>query len=88
MRRNMAVRTSVIKKKNLAEIYVNKLAAVLIVLSFLVITVCVLSTEAAMEYQILYITFDSLIVYVVVRIFQWIATKVLTVYEEMESGQN
>lgn len=75
-------------RRSVTEIYIKKFAAGLIVLSFLIISVCVFSTEASLEYQMLYITFDSLLVYVVIRFFQWIAAKVLTIYEEIGSGQN
>lgn len=83
----MAIST-VRTRRSMTEVYIKKLAAGLIVLSFLIISVCVFSTEASLEYQMLYITFDSLFVYVIIRFLQWIAAKVLTIYEEIGSGQN
>ena len=84
----MAVKVTEHKKQSLATLYVKKLSAGLVVLSFLIITFCVLSVQASLEYQISYITFDSFMVYIAIRFFQWIAIKVLTVYEEMDGGQD
>ncbi len=82
------------KKKNvipanipLSELYVRKLMAGFVVLSFLVITICVLRTEASIYYQVMYITFDSMLVYMVARMVQSIVTKILRSYEEMNNGQ-
>ena len=83
----MAIK-SVTKKQSVTAIYLKKMTAALVVLSFLIITASVMRVEASLEYQISYITFDSMIVYVAIRIFQWILSKILTIYEEMEGGQN
>jgi len=76
------------KLSSVPVLYVKKLAAALVLLSFLVISFNVLHTEASLDYQITYITFDSLIVYVAIRVIQWVVIKILTVYEGVDGDQN
>ena len=83
----MAVKVTANKNSSLTILYVKKLMAGLVVLSFLVITACVLGTEASLEHQVYYITFDSMLVYVAIRFFQWVVIRVLTVYEEIDGGK-
>jgi len=82
----MAVKR-VMKSHSPAELYVNRLSAAFCILSFLIITICVMRLEASIYHRVMYVTFDSLVVFVVMAALRWIVAKILTTYEEMDGGQ-
>ncbi len=70
-----------------SEVYLKKISAGLFVLSFMIITLCVMRLEASTYQRVMYITFDSFFVFVVVAALQRIVARILITYEEMDGGQ-
>lgn len=83
----MAAKRKTIVHHSQAELYVNRLSAAFFILSFLIISICVMQLEASLYHRVMYITFDSLVVFVVAAALRWTVTKILTTYEEMDGGQ-
>ena len=83
----MAAKKLMLKASSQTEVYIKKIAAGVFLLSFIIITLCVLRLEVSLYHQMMYIIFDSLIVFLVLGVARFIVSKVLITYEEMDGGQ-